>query len=34
MAALDEPLAVLDTDDLRLMVRRLIIDFGPVNRWT
>ena len=32
--ALDEALAVLDADDLGLIVRRLIIDVGPVNRWT
>ena len=28
---LDEALAVLNADDLRLIVRRLIIDVGPVN---
>ncbi len=34
MHALDQALAVLTPDDLRLIVRRLIIDIGPVNRWT
>jgi len=33
MHALDQALAVLTPDDLRLIVRRLIIDIGPVNRW-
>ncbi len=34
MHALDQALAVLTSDDLRTIVRRLIIDIGPVNRWT
>ena len=35
LEALDEALAVLDADDLRLIVRRLIIDVSPnVKRWT
>ena len=29
--ALDQALAVLDADDLRAIVRRLILDIGPVN---
>lgn len=31
---LDEAIAALDAEDLRVIVRRLIIDIGPVNRWT
>lgn len=34
MHALDEALAALTADDLRTIVRRLIMDIGPVNRWT
>lgn len=33
LAALDEALAVLSADDLRVIVRRLIVDIGPVNRF-
>ena len=32
--ALDEALAALTADDLRLIVRRLIIGVGPINRWS
>jgi hypothetical protein len=32
--ALDGALAVLTADDLRVIVRRLIIDVGLINRWT
>jgi hypothetical protein len=32
--ALDQALAVLTAEDLRVIVRRLIIDLGPVNRWS
>ena len=32
--ALDQALDVLTAEDLRVIARRLIIDIGPVNRWT
>ena len=34
IGALDEPFAVLETEDLRAIVHRLIIDIGPVKTWT